>query len=89
MKRTVLLLFLLLTGCGDYPRPRTEEEIREIAEDVADAVVSDRAPSASDTEDRLDELEQKLSSVEVENASLRSEIRSLRAEYEGHQHSGY
>lgn len=89
MKRTVLLSIILLSGCDDYPRPRTEEEIREIAEDVADAVVSDRAPSASDTEDRLDELEQKLSSVEVENASLRSEIRSLRAEYEGHQHSGY
>lgn len=89
MQRSVLLITLLVAGCGDYPKPRTEDEIRNIAEDVADAVVSDRAPSASDTEDRLDELETKMRSVQLENASLRSEINSLRADYEAHRHNSY
>lgn len=89
MKSSVFLVALLLTGCGDYPKPHTENEIRNIAEDVADAVVSDRAPNASDTEDRIDEIERKLRSIQLENNSLRAEINLLRAEYEAHRHNNY
>lgn len=89
MRQFTLLAAILLSGCGDYPRPRTEEEIRNIAEDVADDVVSDRAPNASDTEEKLEELSGKIDSLTVENRSLRSELDALRSEYEAHRHPSY
>lgn len=54
-----LSAFAVLSGCGDFPRARTESEIRDIAEDEADAIASHKADSS-----RVDELEERVEKLE-------------------------
>lgn len=59
-----LACLLLLAGCGDIPKARTEEEIRQIAADEASA-------SFAKLNDRIAALEDKLQEKDAEIAAVR------------------
>lgn len=67
---------LLLSGCEDMPRARTESEIHDIAADVADDVAGARAAELST---KIEELEGKVGELETEKRELQAEVEALKA----------
>jgi outer membrane murein-binding lipoprotein Lpp len=75
-KRSMLssLVLLLLAGCDDMPRARTESDIEAIATDAATDATSGKF---SELEDRIDDLESKVKDLETELAGARAYSRSV------------
>ncbi len=63
MRLAALAALAILAGCNDFPRARSEAEIRNIAEDVAD----DRARQL---EARIGDLETELQAAKADSARI-------------------
>lgn len=70
---------LILAGCDDMPRARTQSEIQDIAADVADDAASAQAAELSS---KISELESKLEDLETEKQQLQAEVETLKADDE-------
>ena len=74
-----------LSACGDFPRARTESEIRDMAEDEADAIASRKADSSrvDELEERVEKLEERLRLTSASLDEARSNHESLRNTFNG------
>jgi septal ring factor EnvC (AmiA/AmiB activator) len=72
--KTWPLALLLLAGCDDMPRARSESDIEAIATDAATDATSAKF---SELEDRINDLESKVNDLETELAGERAYSQSV------------